>query len=65
LYLKEGALFFGELEPFPKENSLLPKEDALFFGELEPFSKENSLFPKEVVFFPKELFLLHGELAWD
>jgi hypothetical protein len=35
----------------------------LLLGELGLFPKENSLLHKEVMFFTKELFLLHGELA--
>jgi len=33
--------------------------------EFGPFLKENSLLPRGVIFFTRECFLLHGELAWD
>ncbi len=55
----------GNFRPFSGESTLFPKEGALHFEELEPFVKENSLLLKKVVFFTKELFLLHGELVWD
>jgi len=42
---------------------LFSKEGAFFFRELGPFPNENALFLREVVFFTRELFLLHGECA--
>jgi hypothetical protein len=56
-------MFPKELWPFLGQNKLFLKEGALLLGEFDPFLKINSLLPKEVVFFTKELFLLHGELA--
>jgi hypothetical protein len=47
------------------ESTLFFREGAFLLGDLGPFLKENSLFPKEVVFFIREHFLFHGELAWD
>jgi hypothetical protein len=40
-------------------------EGAILLEELGPFPKENSLLPKEVVFFTRDCFLFHRELAWD
>jgi hypothetical protein len=52
-------MFLKELWPFLGQSTLFLKEGALLLDELGPFLKKNSLFPKEVVFFTKELFLLH------
>jgi len=40
---------------------LFSKEGAFFLGEFGPLPNENALFLGEVVFFTRELFLLHGE----
>jgi hypothetical protein len=61
----QNIFFLNELKPFPKESTLFPKESAFLPGKLGPFFKENSLLVKEVVFFTRELLLVHGELAWD
>jgi hypothetical protein len=37
----------------------------LYPREFGPFYKENSLLLQKVIFFTMELFLLHGELAWE
>jgi hypothetical protein len=42
---------------------LFSKEGAFFLGEFGPLPNENALFLGEVVFFTRELFLLHGEHA--
>jgi hypothetical protein len=38
-------------------------EGALLLGELGPFFKNNLLFFEKVVFFTKDLLLLHGEFV--
>ncbi len=57
--------FFDKHMLFPKETTLFPKKGAFFPKELGPFPKENLLLLEKVVFFTRELFLFHGELAWD
>ncbi len=64
-------MFLKELRPFFKGSSLFPGEIGISLGnnhvlqgERTLFLRELWLFPK-VVFFIRELFLFHWELAWD
>jgi hypothetical protein len=59
LYLKEDALFFGELEPFSKENSLFPKEVVFFPKELFLLHGE-LVWDYHLIFFSPRKLLLKG-----
>jgi hypothetical protein len=58
---EEGVILFGELEPFPKENSLLPKE-VFFIRELGFFPGKIHCSLGKLSFSPKNLFYPIGDL---
>jgi hypothetical protein len=57
--------FIEEFKHFLGKIHSSPRKVFFFLKELGPFPKENSLLLWEVIFSTREIFLLHGELAWD